>query len=128
MYFKIGVTGYIGLCGVGLVFKEVVDKVGKLIYLELSSINLVVILFGVLVECGVEIVEEFVSSCFMGIGQFCTNLGVLFLFKGESIDVFFSVVGASFAVVLVGTLFMEVVENSMECSFEVFMGVGVEVL
>ena len=125
---KIGATGYTGSRGAGLVLKEAADKAGKPIYLELSSINPVVILPGALAERGVDIAEEFASSCLMGTGQFCTNPGVLLLLKGESTDAFLSAVGASFAAAPVGTLLTEAVENSMERSIEVLTGAGAEVL
>ena len=54
---KIGATGYTGSRGAGLVLKEAADKAGKPIYLELSSINPVVILPGVLAERGAELAD-----------------------------------------------------------------------
>ena len=56
---KIGATGYTGSRGAGLVLKETADRAGKPIYLELSSINPVVILPGALAERGAEIADEF---------------------------------------------------------------------
>ncbi len=46
----IGATGYTGARETGLVLKAAADRVGKPIYLELSSINPVVVLPGVLRE------------------------------------------------------------------------------
>ena len=85
---KIGATGYTGSRGAGLVLKETADKAGKPIYMELSSINPVVILPGALAERGEEIADEFATSCLMGTGQFCTNPGILLLLKGERADAF----------------------------------------
>ena len=48
----IAATGYTGARGAGLVLKEAADKAGKPIYLELSSINPVVMLPGALAHAG----------------------------------------------------------------------------
>lgn len=48
---RIGVMGYMGSWYVGLWLKELVDVVGKLIYLEFLFINFVIMLFGVFCEC-----------------------------------------------------------------------------
>ena len=50
----IGATGYTGSRAAGLVLQEAADKAGKPIYLELSSINPVVVLPGALEERGEE--------------------------------------------------------------------------
>lgn len=125
---KIGATGYTGSRGAGLVLKEAADKAGKPIYLELSSINPVVILPGALAERGAEIADEFATSCLMGTGQFCTNPGILLLLKGESTDAFLDAAGAKFGGAPVGTMLTEAVENGMERSVDVLKGAGAEVL
>ena len=58
-----------------MALKGAADAVGKPIYLEMSSINPVVILPGALAERGAKVAEEFASSCLLGGGQFCTNPG-----------------------------------------------------
>src|SRR3954453_12816939 len=70
---RIGATGYTGSRAGGLKLKAAADKAGKLIYLELSSINPVVILPGALEERLDDIANQFATSCLMGTGQFCTN-------------------------------------------------------
>src|SRR5690606_20120674 len=75
----IAATGYTGSREAGLVLKEAADRAGKLIYLELSSINPVFILPGALEERLDAIAEEFTTSCLMGTGQFCTNPGTVVL-------------------------------------------------
>ncbi|MEE3258884.1 MAG: aldehyde dehydrogenase (NADP(+)), partial [Candidatus Latescibacterota bacterium] len=125
---KIGATGYTGSRGAGLVLKEAADKAGKPIYLELSSINPVVILPGALAERGEEIADEFATSCLMGTGQFCTNPGILLLLKGERTDAFLAAAGAKFGGAPVGTMLTEAVENGMERSVDVLKGAGAEIL
>ena len=69
----IGASGYTGSRSAGMQLKEAADRVGKPIYLELSSINPVCVLPGALVERSAEFAAEFTTSCLMGTGQFCTN-------------------------------------------------------
>ncbi|MCA9228297.1 MAG: aldehyde dehydrogenase family protein, partial [Planctomycetales bacterium] len=69
---RVGATGYTGSRTAGLKLKAAADTAGKPIYLELSSVNPVVVLPGALNERGDAIADEFTGSCLMGTGQFCT--------------------------------------------------------
>lgn len=111
---RLGAIGYTGSRAAGLRLKEAADSVGKPIYLELSSINPVVILPGALDERGTELAGEFQTSCLMGAGQFCTNPGLVLLLAGESTDAFVSAVAEGFAAAPVGTLLSEGVQASLE--------------
>lgn len=71
----VGATGFTGSRSAGLQLKEAADRAGKPIYLEMSSVNPIVLLDGALRERGDQIAGEFFSSCTMGAGQFCTNPG-----------------------------------------------------
>ena len=73
---RVGATGYTGSRAAGLKLKAAADKAGKPIYLELSSVNPVVILPGALEERLDDIAGQFATSCLMGTGQFCTNPGL----------------------------------------------------
>jgi alpha-ketoglutaric semialdehyde dehydrogenase len=73
----IGATGFTGSKTAGLKLKEAADRAGKAIYLEMSSVNPVLVLEGALRERGDAIAGEFFASCTMGAGQFCTNPGFL---------------------------------------------------
>ncbi|MEZ6056718.1 MAG: aldehyde dehydrogenase (NADP(+)) [Planctomycetaceae bacterium] len=100
----VGATGYTGSRKAGLALKEASDRVGKPIYVELSSINPVFFLPGALEERASALVDEFVGSCLMGVGQFCTNPGLVVLPRGEATESFISAVGEKFAAAPVGTL------------------------
>ena len=78
---RVGATGYTGSRAAGLALKAAADRAGKPIYLELSSVNPVVILPGALATRADQIVEEFTTSCLMGTGQFCTNPGLVVLMR-----------------------------------------------
>src|SRR6185503_3971876 len=76
---RTGATGYTGSRHAGLKLKAAADAAGKPIYLELSSVNPVVILPGALAERGAKMAEEFTASCLMGSGQFCTSPSLVVL-------------------------------------------------
>lgn len=78
-----GASAFTGSKEAGLALKEAADRVGKPIYLEMSSINPVLVLEGALRERGEAIAEEFFGSCTMGAGQFCTNPGFVIVPDSE---------------------------------------------
>ncbi len=59
---RVGAIGYTGSRRAGLALKSAADAAGKPIYLELSSVNPVVLLPGALAERRDELVTEFVTS------------------------------------------------------------------
>jgi alpha-ketoglutaric semialdehyde dehydrogenase len=71
----VGAVAFTGSRGAGLALKAAADKAGRPIYLELSSVNPVLMLEGALEERGEALADEFFGSCTMGAGQFCTNPG-----------------------------------------------------
>jgi alpha-ketoglutaric semialdehyde dehydrogenase len=79
----VGATAFTGSREAGLELKTAADRAGKPIYLEMSSINPVVILEGALRERAEAIADEFFSSCTAGAGQFCTKPGTIILPEGE---------------------------------------------
>ncbi len=87
-HLHVAATGYTGSRHAGLKLKSAADAAGKPFYAELSSINPVVILPGVLKERGSAMVDEYVTSGLMGAGQFCTNPGLLLLLDGADADSF----------------------------------------
>jgi 2,5-dioxopentanoate dehydrogenase len=75
----LGATAFTGSRASGLRLKGVADAAGKPIYLEMSSINPVFILPGALAERGEAIAAELSASALMGVGQFCTSPGLVFM-------------------------------------------------
>jgi NADP-dependent aldehyde dehydrogenase len=124
----IGATGYTGARETGLVLKAAADRAGKPIYLELSSINPVVILPGALAERATALADEFTGSCLMGTGQFCTNPGLVFLIAGPEADAFLKLVGEKFAAAPAGTLLGEGVLRHLERGIAALRGAGAEVV
>ncbi|HKH92415.1 MAG TPA: aldehyde dehydrogenase family protein [Gemmatimonadaceae bacterium] len=85
---RTGATGYTGSRGAGLTLKAAADAAGKPIYLELSSVNPLLILPGALAERREALAGELVGSCLMGTGQFCTSPSLVVLFAGDETETF----------------------------------------
>lgn len=111
---RVGATGYTGSRNAGLKLKAAADKAGKPIYLELSSVNPVVILPGALEEKLDDIAGQFSTSCLMGTGQFCTNPGMLVLMAGDTTERFLETVVGKFKAAPVGTLLSANVAKSLQ--------------
>jgi NADP-dependent aldehyde dehydrogenase len=121
---RVGATGYTGSRHAGLALKEAADKAGKPIYLELSSVNPVVILPGALAERGAELVDEFVGSALMGTGQFCTNPGLVLLIADANTDAFIQGVRTKYGAAAAGTLLSNGVRSSLTKAIEVLTKAG----
>lgn len=124
----IGASGYTGARATGLVLKEAADRVGKPIYLELSSINPICVLPGALAERSDELAAEFTTSCLMGTGQFCTNPGLMLLLAGPQTDSFVNTVRAKFESAPIGTMLSEGVLRNLESGIQAIVNAGAEVL
>ncbi len=125
---RIGATGYTGSRSAGLKLKAAADQAGKPIYLELSSVNPVVVTPGALRQREGEIVDEFLTSALMGAGQFCTNPGLVLLLASEETDRFVSAVTERFASATPGTLLSPAVAENLASSIQTLRGYGAEVL
>ncbi len=125
---RVGAIGYTGSRQAGLVLKAAADAAGKPIYLELSSINPVVILPGALSERCDEIVGEYVTSGLMGTGQFCTNPGLIVLIKGSHSDRFLSEVTAKYQAAPAGVLLSTAVQKSLTAAIETVTKAGARLL
>ncbi|RPI85248.1 MAG: aldehyde dehydrogenase (NADP(+)), partial [Planctomycetaceae bacterium] len=124
----IGATGYTGARATGMVLKNAADRTGKPIYLELSSINPVVVLPGAIAERGAAFADEFAGSCLMGTGQFCTNPGLVLAIASPEADALLEAVAQKFASAPVGTLLGEGVLKHLEAGVSTLRSAGAEVL
>ena len=121
-------VAYTGSRRAGLALKGAADAAGKPIYLELSSINPVVILPGALRERGDKVAEEFTSSCLMGTGQFCTNPGLVLLLSGPATEKFIEDVAGRFRSAPISTLLSSRVQQSLTEAIGGLTKVGTKVL
>ena len=125
---RIGATGYTGSRHAGLALKAAADQAGKPIYLELSSVNPVVITPGALAERSDEIVNEFVTSVLMGAGQFCTNPGLVLLIQSDQSEAFVRAVKERFANTSAGTLLSPGVAKNLASSIRTLCDFGADLL
>ena len=123
---RLGAIGYTGSRIAGLKLKAAADEVGKPIYLELSSINPVVVLPGALAQRADAIADELVGSCLMGTGQFCTSPGIIVLQAGESADHFIETVSAKFGAAPVGTLLSKSGQSGLAAAVSELQSAGAE--
>lgn len=125
---RTGATAYTGSRSAGLALKAAADRAGKPIYLELSSINPVVVLPGALRERADSIAGEFTTSCLMGAGQFCTNPGLVLLLAGADTDKFIADLTQRFKAAPVGTLLSASVAKSLKSGVDKLQSSGAKVL
>ncbi|MCD6517954.1 MAG: aldehyde dehydrogenase family protein [Candidatus Aminicenantes bacterium] len=109
----VGATAFTGSQSFGLRLKEAADRAGKPIYLEMSSINPVIILPGALKERLEEIALEFYNSCTLGVGQFCTKPGLIILIQDEKGESFLQKTMIHFQSGMPGILLNEKVLNGL---------------
>ncbi len=84
---RLGAIGFTGSRAGGLTLKAAADRAGVPFFAEMSSINPVLVLPGALCERGSEtFATEFIGSCTLGSGQFCTQPGLLLLPVGAEGD------------------------------------------
>ena len=74
-------VAFTGSRSAGMKIKATADSCGKPAYLEMSSLNPVVVLPEAAKSRTGDIAEQFAGSCLMGGGQFCTNPGLVILPK-----------------------------------------------
>lgn len=85
---RLGAVAFTGSKRAGLSIKEACDSTGTPVYLEMSSVNPVLMLPGAIAERGEEIAAELAGSCSMGCGQFCTNPGLIVLVESNDTESF----------------------------------------
>jgi len=125
---RTGATGYTGSRSAGLKLKAAADAAGKPIYLELSSVNPVVVLPGALAERGDKIAEEFTGSCLLGTGQFCTNPGLVVLLAGGETERFVGAVKQRFEAAALTPLLSSAVQRSLAASLKVLEAAGARIV
>lgn len=125
---RLGAVAYTGSREAGLKLKESADSAGIPIYLELSSINPVVILPGAIEERGDAVAADFTTSCLMGTGQFCTNPGLVLLIEGDATRQFIAMVEERFKSQPAGVLLSKGVADSLAEAVEELTDAGAEVV
>lgn len=83
---RIGATSFTGSRNAGMHLKAAAEKAGKPIYLEMSSLNPVVMLPGALKERGEQLATELADSCLAASGQFCTSPNIILTVAGDDAE------------------------------------------
>lgn len=125
---RLGAIGFTGSRIGGLALKAAADKAGVPIYAELSSINPVFMLPGVLAERGDALAREFFNSCVMGSGQFCTNPGIVVLPADTAGNAFVAAATRHFSEGTPKVVFSQGVQQSLESVVAELLAAGAELL
>jgi len=125
---RLGAVGFTGSRAAGMKLKAAADAVGKPIYLEMSSLNPVVILPGALAERGAKIMEEFTGSCLMASGQFCTSPGLTILFASNEAEQFIAGVKTKLEGTTPPTLLSSGVARNLAASVKTLQAAGAELV
>lgn len=123
---RLAAIGYTGSRQAGLRLKTAADSVGKPIYLELSSINPIVILPQAIKHRGDEIAAELTGSCLMGAGQFCTNPGLVIIQNDDLTDRFVQTLAAQFEAAPVGTMLSKSGQQGLGTAIAALIRAGAE--
>jgi alpha-ketoglutaric semialdehyde dehydrogenase len=125
---SVGAIGYTGARSTGVVLKEAADRVGKPIFLELSSINPVYFLPGAMAERTSALADQFATSCLMAVGQFCTNPGLIITMAGPHTEDFIQQVTEKFKAAPVGTLLSGGVQKNLHHGIQTLVSSGAKLL
>lgn len=124
----IGATAFTGSRSAGLALKKAAESAGKLIYLEMSGVNPVIILPEALQERSEEIAAELSQSCTLGAGQFCTNPGLVILQQGKAAQNFMEKLTQNLQSIPAAPLLSQQVQHNLLTAVETLKKFGAEVL
>jgi len=96
---RVGGTGFTGGQEAGKRLARAAAVTGRVIWVEMGSINPVVLLPGALAERGSEIAGELTASVTGSAGQFCTKPGLVFLIDDEAAATFTRAVAERFTAI-----------------------------
>jgi 2,5-dioxopentanoate dehydrogenase len=125
---RLAAVGFTGGKAAGIKLKSAADWVGKPVFLEMSSLNPILILPGALEERAPEIVPELATSCLMGSGQFCTSPGLILLVDSPAATRFVDTLVDKFQSSPVGTLLSKSGQLSLEKAIVKLTSGGARVL
>jgi NADP-dependent aldehyde dehydrogenase len=121
---RIAAVGFTGSRGGGLALQKLVQArpVPIPIYAEMSSINPVLLLPAALAARGAALGVAFAQSVTMGVGQFCTNPGLLLAIEGEGLDAFEASAAAALAQAAAGQMLTAGIHDAYEAGAEALAG------
>ncbi len=83
---RVGAVSFTGSRAAGMRLKAAAEAAGKPVYLEMSSLNPVILLPGALAERGEQLATELADSCLAGSGQFCTSPNLILMIASEATE------------------------------------------
>jgi NADP-dependent aldehyde dehydrogenase len=103
---RIKAVGFTGSRGGGLALMAIAAKRPEPIpvYAEMSSINPVLVLPAALGARGERIAADYVTSLTLGVGQFCTNPGLMIVMRDTQTDAFLQSIAATASAASAGTM------------------------
>ena len=125
---RLGAAGFTGSRAAGLKLKAAADAAGKPIYLELSSLNPVIILPGALDERASKIADDFTGSCLLATGQMCTNPGFIILLAGPTTERFIAAVEQRFSSAAPAPLLSSGVARNLAASVQKLQSAGAQLI
>jgi 2,5-dioxopentanoate dehydrogenase len=111
-----------------MALKAAADAAGKPIYLEMSSLNPVVILPAALRERAGKIADELTDSCLAASGQFCTKPGLVVLIAGGETESFVAELSRRFAGRKTGPLLSAGVARGLAAGIKTLSEAGAQTL
>jgi alpha-ketoglutaric semialdehyde dehydrogenase len=125
---RVGATSFTGSRRAGLALKAAADQAGKPIYLEMSSLNPIVLLPGALRERGEGLATEIADSGLAAAGQQCTSPNLLFVLDGPEAKALIEGVVKLYSERVPGTLLSEAGVRNLQASVKRLVGAGAAVL
>ena len=125
---RLAAVGFTGSRAAGLKLKAAADAAGKPAFLEMSSLNPVIILPGALAERAAEIAGEFAASALLASGQMCTKPGIALLLEGSGTDAFIAVAKQRFEAAPPGPLLSGTVASNLRESVKILEEAGARVV
>lgn len=125
---RLGAIGFTGSESAGRKIKAAADAVGTPAYFEMSSVNPVTLLPGALAEKAVELANEFSGSCLLGVGQFCTNPGLILTITGESTETFLQTAAANFEAAPSGVMLVPSLPAELDANVESLVAAGAQLI
>ncbi len=125
---RVGAVGFTGSKASGLALKAACDAAGKPIYLEMSSLNPVVILPGAVRERASDIADQLFTSCTAAAGQMCTSPGLVFIVGESQCDALGQSVAEKFRAAPPGTLLSTGVQRSLHESVNRVIAAGAQLV
>ena len=125
---RLGSIGFTGSEGAGRKIKAAADAAGTPAYFELSSVNPVAFLPGALRERAEELATEFSGSCLLGVGQFCTNPGLLLAIAGGTTEIFLATAAANFCAAPSGVMLVPSLPRELDESVAALVSDGARLI